>query len=331
MRWDFGDGSPAASGETASHVFSESGQFLVTLSVVDSQGASSTFQILIFVHPEHCPGFEPGTSNGAVEADEVIEASGIAASRKNAGVLWVHNDSGDSPRLFAMNAQRKHLGVYRILNASALDWEDIAAGPGPVEGEDYLYIADIGDNARARSHVVIYRVIEPSVSLRQTAATFDVPGAARLEMNYPGGAAHDAESLLADPVSGDLYIVTKRGDGRSEVYRKPAPHAEGARATMEFAASLSFGLGPLPGSTLVTAGDISPLGNSIILKTHSHAFLWRRPAGSAIEEAFAGEPCPLPARSEPQGEAIGFGADGLGYFTLSEGPHPPLYFFPRNQ
>jgi hypothetical protein len=42
------------------------------------------------------------TKTGNVQSSLVIEASGLAASRKNANVLWVHNDSGDSARVFAM-------------------------------------------------------------------------------------------------------------------------------------------------------------------------------------------------------------------------------------
>ena len=37
----------------------------------------------------------------------------------------------------------------------------------------------------------------------------------------------------------------------------------------------------------------------------------------------------MPLRSEPAGEAIGFAADGSGYFTVSEGNYPPIYYFER--
>ena len=42
---------------------------------------------------------------GLIEHDTVNEASGIAASRKNSGVLWTHNDSGGSACVYALNTQ----------------------------------------------------------------------------------------------------------------------------------------------------------------------------------------------------------------------------------
>ena len=65
-----------------------------------------------------------------------------------------------------------------------------------------------------------------------------------------------------------------------------------------FIGTLAFGSGPLSGSTLVTGGDISPLGNWILLRTYSSAYLWLRGAGDTVGEAMARDPCPLPAVSQ---------------------------------
>lgn len=326
--WDFGDGSPADSGETAVHRFTSSGEFTVVLTVSDSVGATAAADLTVTADPLTCPDFSSGTSGGNIESSAIIEASGIAASRRNPGVLWVNNDSGDSARLFALTPSGRHLGIYSIAGASAYDWEDIAVGPGPVEGQSYIFIADIGDNACARSHVSVYRVSEPDVDPEQNPVSTAISGAVRLDMKYAGG-ADDAESMMVDPENGDLYIVTKRADGNSKVLRYPAPHTPGVQVTMEEVATLHFGSGSLPGSTLATAADISPSGSHVIIKTYSNAFIWLRPYGSTLEEAFAGSPCPVPLRSEPQGEAIGFSSDGMSYFTLSEGTGQPLYRFDR--
>ena len=168
---------------------------------------------LLLSHPlsalADCPTFMDGVQLGAVESSLLVEISGVAASRKNADVLWVHNDSGDSARIYAMSIQGKHLGVYNLIGASATDWEDIAIGPGPVEGQDYVYAGDIGDNARQRSSVTVYRVAEPSVSTIQDPVTVNLYGVDALPMQYPGPEVYDCEALLVDPVSGDLFLVTK--------------------------------------------------------------------------------------------------------------------------
>jgi hypothetical protein len=65
---------------------------------------------------------------GTVESSLINESSGIAASRENSDVLWTHNDAGDSARVFAMNTEGAHLGIYYLSVAGATDWEDMAIG-----------------------------------------------------------------------------------------------------------------------------------------------------------------------------------------------------------
>ncbi len=38
-------------------------------------------------------------------------------------------------------------------------------------------------------------------------------------------------------------------------------------------------------------------------------------------------PIALPVANEPQGEGICFDRQGKGYYTISEGRHPTLYYF----
>ena len=42
---------------------------------------------------------------GTVSAGDLIETSGIAASRSQDGILWAHNDSGDTARFFALGIE----------------------------------------------------------------------------------------------------------------------------------------------------------------------------------------------------------------------------------
>src|SRR5688572_994382 len=80
----------------------------------------------------------------------LAEASGAALSRRTPGVIWSHNDSGQ-PLLHAVDASGQSRGRVRIPNATVEDWEDISVAA--CSGGSCLYVADIGDNNRARRSI----------------------------------------------------------------------------------------------------------------------------------------------------------------------------------
>ncbi|MBL8943983.1 MAG: hypothetical protein JNK45_12585 [Myxococcales bacterium] len=266
-----------------------------------------------------CPMFEAGANLGVVGDAAIVETSGLVASRAHADVLWLHNDSGDGARAFAIGTDGAVLGQISIGGALALDWEDAALGPGPDAGVDYLYFGDIGDNLMFRAFITAYRVAEPDPRRLGGQVT-----ATALNLHFPDG-SHDAEALMSDPWTGDLYVVSKVDSGQSGVYRAAFPQSVGMTNELELVASITFGVDPLPGSPLVTAGDIAADGSLVVLRTYSSVFGWRRGADMTIGEAFATEPCPLPAMDEPGGEAIAVGAGG--YYTISEGAMIPVWYF----
>ncbi len=94
-----------------------------------------------------------------LEKDAIDESSGLAVGRRANDVFWTHNDSNGKPRLFAFDRTGKHLGTSRIQGAEAIDWEDM--GSFAVNRHPYLFVADVGDNAKAREHYTIYVVKEP--------------------------------------------------------------------------------------------------------------------------------------------------------------------------
>jgi hypothetical protein len=278
--------------------------------------------------PGACPSFEAPVAICTLQSDQITEASGLIASRRNTDVFWAHNDSGDTARVFAFNRQGQHLGVYTLQGVNAVDWEDMASGPGPVAGTQYLYLADIGDNAGSRAGIAVYRVAEPVVSSSQAPAAVALSPVDKLALQYPDG-AHNAETLLVDPTDGDLYVVAKSADGISGVYRSAAPHDATGTRTLTKVTTLVFGSGPLASTgPLATGGDISPGGEEIIIRTYGAAVLWPRAPGLSIAAALGGSPCLLKVASEPQGESISFDAQ-RSYYTTSEGAHPSLFFFAR--
>ncbi|MDZ4700979.1 MAG: hypothetical protein SH809_14825, partial [Rhodothermales bacterium] len=143
-------------------------------------------------------------------------------------------------------------------------------------------------------------------------------------LTYPDG-PHNSETLMVDPATGDLYIVTK-SSGRQAVYRAPLAPAGGAAFVLERVGEVA-----LRGSVSLTqravAGDISPSGRWSLVK--SYDVVYRYEAG--LDPWYADTPEAMPYVPEPQGEAIAWAADESGYFTLSEeagGVPAILYYYP---
>ncbi len=268
------------------------------------------------------PEFAARVDLGKVENPSIREASGLAASRGNRNVLWTHNDSGDGNRVYALSTTGQHLGIYVIQDCAAGDWEDIAVGPGPDPGIDYLYVGNIGDNRGARANRTVCRVPEPMVNARQAPVETVLTGAQTLKFRYPDG-ARDAEALMVDPLSRDLYFVSKR-EPRVRVYRAAYPQATTGVSVLEAVTTL-----PL---RYVVAGDISATGRELLLKTYTGIYYWRRSQAQTWAAALARPPRAVPYVIEVAGESVCWAADSAGYYTLSEealGVPARLYFYPR--
>lgn len=261
---------------------------------------------------------------GAVENTSLVEASGIAVSRSNPRRLWSHNDSGHAARLYRMGDDGADCGVLVVQGAGSRDWEDICIGPGPEDGIDYIYVGDIGDNHAQYGHIVIYRIREPEVSGPCQSGVGQIPATdvERMEFTYPDG-PRDAETLMIDPWTRDLYIVSKR-DYRSVVYRARYPQSTEERTELERLCQLPF--------NWAVGGDISADGRHIAIKDRNRVFYWQRNLGESVVQALTRKPELLPYIIEPKGEAFGWGPEADSYFTVSEKvgtPAPILYGYSR--
>lgn len=244
---------------------------------------------------------------------ELAEASGLVHSRTQA-LLWAHNDSGDVARVFAVSLAGERLATLELAGIVPFDWEALALGPGPGEGE-HLYVGDIGDNAKMRPTIEVHRFAEPPDVLAIGSDPLVIGEVESFALTYPGG-PRDAEAMLVDPLSGELVIVTKGAD--TELFRKTAPLSEGELEAL-----------PTPNfpSAFATAADVSASGDFVAIRGYVDAFGWLRAPEQSVGEALLGEPCELPLAAEQQGEALAFDAMGLGYLTLGEGLEQPLWWF----
>lgn len=269
----------------------------------------------------------------------ITESSGLAASSRNTGVFWTHNDSGDGPFIYAFDRSGTARGIWRVQGAQAIDWEDMAVGPGPDPGRSYLYLADFGDNRRSRPEVVVYRVPEPEVASAEPGSSDTTPQltepADAIRLHYAGHVPHNAEALLVHPATGDLYVVTKlagEADPETLVFRAQAPLGADGPTTLQRVGSIA-----LPGIewqlwflTLqrpaeVTGGDISPDGRRVILATYGSGFELTLPDGAPFDEIWRRRPDPVDIGDRAGGESVCYRRDGLAILSGSEGPNSPLY------
>jgi hypothetical protein len=255
---------------------------------------------------------------------KLIEISGIAASLQNKNILYVNQDNGHPNCIYLTNTTGQDLGRLVICGSDNRDWEDIALGPGPMADHDYIYVADIGDNHAWHGRIRIYRFPEPDLTTASFPVLKNIKNAETITLQYPDG-AHNAETILLDPLTRDLYIVTKE-DERSNIYVASFPQSTRNKVVLEPVITLPF--------HLVTSGNISSNGLEILLRNEEYYWYWKRIAGETVAAALQRPPQQItPVTKEPQGEAICFSPDQQGYFTCSEvnrKQQPVIYFYKRD-
>jgi hypothetical protein len=306
--------APSASGQQESFAFSveSDGFYLIP------EGAQPALSFV--ATEEECPEVDAVEDLGRVEAEGLEEVSGLVVSQRDSDLLWAINDSGGGEarnHITALARDGTHLGDILLPTIENIDWEDLAIGPGPVSGLSYLYIADIGDNDQARGKVVVHRFAEPLPN--ETVSEIE-----SFSFEYPNDDPHDAESILIDPISGDLYIITRArpGDTKTKMYRALAPFDAEGKTTLHKV--LDAGDTGQLGDTIVSA-DISADGLLVALARREGVPLLyhRRPEGPAFE-ALKYPGCQLHSFAGKH-DAIALDLGGVGYFQLPEGIGPHLF------
>ena len=266
------------------------------------------------------------TDVGELQSAEITEASGLAASWANDDAWWIHNDSGDAPRIFLISGDGALRSTVQLNGAEARDWESIAVGPADRPLGSTVYVGDTGDNAvmrdpaSGRGSFRVYRFDEPTIDRGSVPSESSVD-VDTLTFEFPDG-AHDVEALLVDPIDNDLVVITKdwQRTGSAQVFRADAEVAAGSTTTLEAVGSV-----PLEPGTLVTAADVTSDGSLVALRSYGAVHLYERAAGEPLWTAFESAPCEGPVPTERQGESLAFAPDGRWYLTVSEGEQSTLH------
>ncbi len=240
---------------------------------------------------------------------DLLEVSGVAASRVNPGILYIHDDSGNPNQVYLTDGTGADIGTLTLTPVGNRDWEDIAVGPGPIPGVSYVYVGDIGDNKSQYGSVYIYRFPEPDLTGHTSPYVANISTVETIELKYPNG-PRNAETLMVDPLTKDIYIASKSSN-ISEVFVARYPQSTTSTTVMTPVVQLYF--------DKATGGDISPDGTEILLRSNQLIWYWKLPAGMSISAGLLTQPQVAPyANNEPQGEGVGFAADDSGYYTDTE-------------
>lgn len=255
---------------------------------------------------------------------ELNEVSGIALSSKKNVFAYVHNDSGDKSRFFAIDSNARLITTISFKgaenNANVRDCEDIAVGKGATGEQRYVYVGDIGNNHGLRPFVCAYKIAEADI---QTGKSETTVTAVPVFLRYPDG-PRDAETLMIDNIDRLLYVISKREDS-VHVYSSKLNWNKNDTVVLEKRNTIFFP-GTRPQKWIVS-GDISWDGTKVILKSISKVYYWERETGEPVWKTLSRPARELPYKKEPQGEAICFNEEGTGYYTTSEGKEQPVYYY----
>jgi len=247
-------------------------------------------------------------------AGDLTEISGIAASRLNPEVLWVLDDSGNGPDLFAIHENGEVLQKYTMPSVVNHDWEDMAIGKGPDPNKEYIYIGDFGDNASVRANYQIMRVDGPLVPIEQE-ATISL-NADIFYYQYPDE-AKNCEAMVIDWDDDIIYLIQKT-DGKGLVYKFPSSMNAAWDALHPVVLLPVSGSGIVSG--LITGADSSRDNERILIRQYNRVWEYARSFESNFESIFDEAPVEvaLGDAKNQQYEAIAYSSDGKAFYTVTE-------------
>lgn len=264
---------------------------------------------------------------GEIDHPDLTEISGLAPSQLRPDRLWVLNDSGNAPKLYAIGTDGTPQGSFTVGGAENRDWEDLASYRK--DGTNWLVVGEMGDNDARHSRCRLIFVEEPSSADGRVP---EVINPARvIEFCYEDG-PRDAEGLSVDLLAGKIYLLSKRTQP-PVLYELPLEAAEGdgvqvARRVVEVSGvappSLAVQMAaPVKGkySAMPTAMDGSADGARVLIMTYRDLYVYPSADLQAGKASAVSKRLP----HLKQAEAACFSIDGsLVYFTSEKRP-APLY------
>lgn len=253
-------------------------------------------------------------------------ASGLATS-PDGRIMYTHQDAHRSPDVFGLDSNGKVQFAVALPAGSNTDWEDMAA-VSLNGGRRAIFLGDIGDALRERRAAGLsgrrdYRLLRIDEPPSSTTGVVKATGLTTYRLRYADGAAgRNGETLLVQPHTGHVFVVTKAEDGRepTSVWAAPADlRAQGVNTLTRVVAGLSF--------SRASGGAFSPTGDRIVIRNDETAFVWWVDDGD-VARALATTPQRIPLPHQQQGEGVTFTPDGHSLLINSEGVGQPIWQVP---
>ncbi len=255
-----------------------------------------------------------------VQNRRLVEMSGVAPSQRTDEYLWVHNDSGDQPQIYAVDRQGRDVGTVEVSGATAIDWEDMASFKW--NDEPWLIVADTGDNQARRSEVTLYAFPEPDPRRQK-----QVKVAKRWVVRYAEG-PHDCEAVAVDTSSQEILLLTKSLLPQSHLYAIPLGSRDLHSA--EPLVVRRQAMAPIPS---VTAVDLDNVRGELLFCTYANGFIYGRQKQAdgrweSWSDALNRSPRVVNLPKRRQGEGICFSRDGKQIIASTESNPGRFWIFP---
>ena len=246
---------------------------------------------------------------GRASHPALAEISGLVKSARG-DFYWTHNDSGDAPRLFAIDATGQLIAPlwrrassdswagHAIANAVHFDWEAIALHQG------VLYIADMGNNGNARRDLGVYVVHEPDPrAVEKMRALVFLPVRYPDQKQHPGDHWHfDCESVFV--FNGKLHFITKhRQSGRIDQFERGAKLYRLDTRLTDRENTLTL-VGWHDGILAATDAALAEDGSRLVVASEEALWLFERPKAGSNWFAERTWKLALPPRVVEQLEAV---------------------------
>lgn len=246
---------------------------------------------------------------GSITDKRVAEASGIATSRRDSGLYWINNDSGNPPTIYAVKSDGQVLAAVKISGVGNRDWEDIASFE--YQGKAYILVAEVGDNDAQWPSYSIHIIAEPQIDGSKEQRSIKLKPEWSINFTYPDG-KHDCESVAVDLQNQQVLLLTKR-DSVPKLF---------ALNLLESGKQVAQDLGPITPlpetkdpmslfkllnlTTMPTGMDISADGRSLAVITYGSAYLYSNPNHLPWQKVMSQVPREIGIPELRQAEAIGF-------------------------